>query len=84
MYHPVKQMAKFSSLAAQVKFSDVLKMNAWQLHSYEEDLQLSSTRTPFLRSVDNILVKVDAVSVNPIDLYMKGIQTNFIAIFYYI
>ncbi|XP_044751143.1 reticulon-4-interacting protein 1 homolog, mitochondrial-like [Coccinella septempunctata] len=78
-----KNQRALLSLSAKVKkFPDALKMNAWQIHSYEEDLQLSSTRKPFLRSVDSILVKVESVSVNPIDLYMKdGYARNVLNVF---
>ncbi|XP_045470056.1 reticulon-4-interacting protein 1 homolog, mitochondrial-like [Harmonia axyridis] len=65
------QLSKPANFAAQAQFSDVIKMNAWQVHSYEEDLQLSTARKPLLRFIDSILVKVESASVNPIDLYMK-------------
>jgi len=50
-------------------------MRSWQIHSYGgiEDLQLSSSRIPLIKSPNDVLVKVHAASVNPIDLAMtKG------------
>lgn len=51
------------------------KMAAWQIHSYGglEELQLSrSTRIPTIMNPNDVLVKVGASSVNPIDLAMMG------------
>lgn len=51
------------------------KMAAWQIHSYGglEELQLSkSVRKPYLLNPNDVLIKVAASSVNPIDIAMMG------------
>ncbi|KAG8237212.1 hypothetical protein J437_LFUL016049 [Ladona fulva] len=51
------------------------RMLAWQIHSYGgiEELVLSnSVRIPAITSPENILVKVSASSVNPMDVAMMG------------
>lgn len=51
------------------------KMAAWQIHSYGglEELQLSrSTRIPTIMNPNDVLIKVRASSINPIDLAMMG------------
>jgi len=47
---------------------------AWQIHSYGglEELQKSSVREPTITKPDQVLVKVQAASVNPLDLGMIG------------
>lgn len=54
---------------------DAARMSAWQIHSYGplDELQLSrSARMPTIRSPNEVLVKVLAASVNPIDVMMVG------------
>lgn len=48
------------------------KMFAWQVHSYKEDVQLTSARIPIIREPSEVLIKVEAASVNPIDVAMRG------------
>ncbi|OAD57257.1 Reticulon-4-interacting protein 1, mitochondrial [Eufriesea mexicana] len=47
-------------------------MQAWQIHSYGglEELKLSTIRIPVIARPTDILVKVEASSVNPIDIAM--------------
>lgn len=49
------------------------KMKGWQLHSYNDvaNLQLShNIRKPSIRKPTEVLVKVEATSVNPLDTAM--------------
>ncbi|XP_029052878.1 reticulon-4-interacting protein 1 homolog, mitochondrial-like [Osmia bicornis bicornis] len=48
------------------------KMQAWQIHSYDglEELKLSNVRIPVIARPTDVLVKVEASSVNPIDIAM--------------
>lgn len=48
------------------------KMFAWQIHSYGDlnELQLTKARIPPITRPTDMLVKVHAASVNPIDCYM--------------
>lgn len=50
------------------------KMQAWQIHSYNglEDLRLSNVRMPVIMQPTDVLVKVEAASVNPIDVAMTN------------
>ena len=51
------------------------KMNAWQIHSYGglEELQLSKTaRIPYIQEPNDIIVRISASSINPIDMAMMG------------
>lgn len=48
------------------------KMKSWHIHSYGDALQLGDTRIPLIENPDDVLVKVDAASVNPIDAVMLG------------
>uniref|UniRef100_A0A8D8EAF9 Reticulon-4-interacting protein 1, mitochondrial n=1 Tax=Culex pipiens TaxID=7175 RepID=A0A8D8EAF9_CULPI len=58
------------------KLRPVSKMSGWQIHSYGalDEIQYSdSLKMPVLRSPNQVLVKVTASSVNPIDVAMiKG------------
>ncbi|KMQ96511.1 reticulon-4-interacting protein mitochondrial-like protein [Lasius niger] len=49
-------------------------MQAWQIHSYNglEDLRLSNVRMPVIMQPTDVLVKVEAASVNPIDVAMTN------------
>lgn len=56
------------------------KMRAWQIHSYGDinELQFSSgARVPMIRSPEEVLVEVKAVSLNPIDKMMIGNAPQF-------
>lgn len=50
------------------------KVQAWQIHAYGgiDELKLSDTRTPPLLKPSDVLIRVDASSVNPIDVAMIG------------
>lgn len=52
------------------------RMSGWQIHSYSEntsDLQLAQNlKKPHIRSPSELLVKVHASSVNPIDVAMMS------------
>lgn len=72
----IAQSAQFRSLA---KLSINLKeksnkMQAWQIHSYNGlgDLRLSNVRMPVIMQPTDVLVKVEAASVNPIDVAMTS------------
>lgn len=48
------------------------RMSAWQLYSYKDELTLSKTmRIPSIGDPGDVLVRVHASSVNPIDVMMK-------------
>lgn len=65
-----------SNLSAKCKENVEDKMQAWQIHSYGglEELKLSNVRIPVINRPSDILVKVEASSVNPIDIYMTRMQ----------
>ncbi|XP_038206277.1 reticulon-4-interacting protein 1, mitochondrial-like [Zerene cesonia] len=50
------------------------RMRAWRVHAYGglAELRLDNTRVPALRSTDDVLVKVHAASLNPLDVAMLG------------
>lgn len=48
------------------------RMLTWQVHSFGEDLQLTNVRLPHITAPTDVLVKVEASSINPIDYMMKG------------
>ncbi|CAH1960537.1 unnamed protein product [Acanthoscelides obtectus] len=64
--------SSYSSTAFSVK--EKLKAKAWQLHEYGDtsNLRLDYSRLPVIRKPNEVLVQVEAASVNPIDLYMLG------------
>lgn len=53
------------------------KMQAWQIHSYNglEDLRLSNVTMPIIMQPTDVLVKVEAASVNPIDVAMTSMYS---------
>lgn len=53
-------------------------MKAWQIERYgtTAEMNYTTTRIPVLRSPDDILIKVHAASVNPIDTRMLGVSQN--------
>ncbi|XP_077296997.1 NAD(P)H oxidoreductase RTN4IP1, mitochondrial-like [Arctopsyche grandis] len=65
-----------SSSAAALPLANARdKMSAWQIHSYGDlsELQLSpQTRIPHIAHPNQVLIKVEAASVNPIDVAMIG------------
>lgn len=48
------------------------RMRGWNIHSYGDPLQLSTIRIPVLSNPNDVLIKVEAASVNPIDRLMLG------------
>lgn len=50
------------------------RMRAWRVHTYGglTELRLEEARVPPLRAPDDILVRVTAASINPIDIAMLG------------
>ncbi|XP_043264004.1 reticulon-4-interacting protein 1 homolog, mitochondrial [Colletes gigas] len=58
------------SVKCKVNVED--KMQAWQIHSYGglEELKLSNIRIPVIGRPTDVLIKVQASSVNPIDIAM--------------
>lgn len=63
-----------SKLSVDLKENPDDRMQAWQIHSYNglEDLRLSNVRVPVITKPTDVLVKVEAASVNPIDVAMTG------------
>ncbi|XP_076646747.1 NAD(P)H oxidoreductase RTN4IP1, mitochondrial [Halictus rubicundus] len=61
-----------SKLSVKHKENVEDKMQAWQIHSYGglEELKLSNVRIPIIARPTDVLVKVEASSVNPIDIAM--------------
>lgn len=52
------------------------RMTGWQIHSYSEDLQLAQNiKKPIILKPTQLLVKVTASSVNPIDVAMMSENT---------
>lgn len=60
----------YSTMAKEKKNPN--KMKAWQVHSYNEELQLTPARIPIISQPNDVLVRVEAASVNPLDTYMRG------------
>lgn len=48
------------------------RMLAWRVHAYETPPRLEEARVPPLRAPDELLVRVRAASLNPIDVAMVG------------
>lgn len=50
------------------------RMQAWQIHSYGDlsELQLTQARIPLIQNPTDILVQVEAASINPIDKAIIG------------
>lgn len=67
-------MRSASKLSLKHKESIEDKMQAWQIHSYGglEELKLLSVRIPLIAKPTDVLVKVEASSVNPIDIAMTS------------
>ncbi|XP_020293895.1 reticulon-4-interacting protein 1, mitochondrial [Pseudomyrmex gracilis] len=70
------RLAQFRSLAqlsANLK-ENPDRMQTWQIHSYNgpEDLKFSNIRVPMIRHPTDVLVKIEAASVNPIDVAMTN------------
>lgn len=54
------------------------KIQAWQIHAYGnlDELKLSNTRMPVISKPTDVLVKVEAASINPIDTAMLSNLNN--------
>lgn len=74
----------FSNLSLLCKENIEDKMQAWQIHSYGglEELKLSTIRIPVISRPTDILVKVEASSVNPIDIAMTSIQYIILILYF--
>lgn len=80
-----QQIKRFSSVALQKsKYGNSgRRMGSWQINSYGEldELQyLNVMKIPIIKNPNDILIKVDASSVNPIDVAMIG---NFLDFFFF-
>jgi hypothetical protein len=66
------QIQYLSQMSAKPKDNVHGKMLAWQIHYYADknDPHLSRVRIPILSRPSEVLIKVDASSVNPIDIAM--------------
>jgi hypothetical protein len=65
----------FSTKPLHNERENIGKMLAWQISSYGDikELELSNNaKIPFLSKPNDVLVKVSATSVNPIDVLMLG------------
>lgn len=74
------QLRHLSQLAARQKENTDERMQAWQIHSYGslDELKLSTVKIPVLSRPSDILIKVEAASVNPIDVAMIGkVSSNY-------
>lgn len=69
------QLRFVSKFAGKVEDNPEDRMQAWQIHSYNgpNELQLTNVRMPVIRNPTDVLVKVEAASVNPIDIAMTSI-----------
>ncbi|KAL3280984.1 hypothetical protein HHI36_004209 [Cryptolaemus montrouzieri] len=65
------EIRQLSGALAEEKLADQSRMQSWQVHSYGEDMLLSSIRIPIVYDTNEVLIQVEAASVNPIDVYMK-------------
>lgn len=49
------------------------KMTGWQIHSYSDGIQYSDNiKVPTIKDSNELLIKVNSTSVNPIDVAMVG------------
>ncbi|KAL7298842.1 hypothetical protein TKK_0008581 [Trichogramma kaykai] len=66
------QLRQLSQLDAKTNDNADSKMQAWQINSYGgiQELQLNKATIPVLSNPNDVLVKIDASSVNPIDVAM--------------
>ncbi|KAI4483680.1 hypothetical protein M0804_007940 [Polistes exclamans] len=67
-----KQIRCLSQLSPKYKEDVDNKMLAWQVHSYGDldELKLSNVKIPIITKPTEVLIKVQAASVNPIDIAM--------------
>lgn len=69
-------LRSLSKLSVDLEKNPGDRMQAWQIHSYNGlgDLRLSNVRIPLITNPNDVLVKIEAASVNPIDVAMTGIS----------
>lgn len=74
------QSRSVSKLAMNHKENVEDKMQAWQIHSYGglEELKFSNVRIPMIARPTDVLVKVQASSVNGIDVAMTSTTFFFL------
>lgn len=65
------QNTRECSVGLKENFDNLNKMKSWQVHSYGEDLILSTPRIPIINDPHEVLIKVEAASINPIDSDMQ-------------
>lgn len=67
-----RKMQEKLALAALSAGPGAARMRAWRLHAYgaARDLRLEAARVPALRAPGDVLVRVRAASLNPIDVAM--------------
>lgn len=68
------QLRSLTKLSADLKENPEDRMQAWQVHSYNgvNDLRLCNVKVPLITRPTDVLVKVEAASVNPIDIAMTS------------
>lgn len=68
------QLRTLAKLSVNLKENAENRMQAWQIHSYNGlgDLKLSNVRLPLIRNPSDVLVKVEAASINSLDVAMTG------------
>ena len=73
-----------SNVLAKYKENIEDKMQAWQIHSYGglEELKLSNVRIPVIAKPTDVLVKVEASSINPIDVAMTSMNHVILIIYF--
>lgn len=65
--------AKASEEITQHDVKPGRKMTGWQIHSYSDGVQYSDNiKIPMIKDSNELLIKVNASSVNPIDVAMAG------------
>lgn len=71
------RLSSLAQLSPRYKEDVESKMLAWQIHSYGDlnELKMSNVRIPIITNPTEVLIKVQAASVNPIDIAM--IRTTY-------
>lgn len=67
-----KLQLRFAVTSLKENFQHGYKMKAWSIHSYGDNLQQNEVRIPVLSNPNEVMVKVDAAGVNPIDKLILG------------
>lgn len=83
----ISAMNLFSKSSSFLKFQQILhprfisttlpspksnRIKAWQVHSYNDPLQLTEVRAPIITHANELLIQVEAASINPLDVMMSG------------